>query len=60
VTQAARELYRSIPPGTHVPTDRPNPGSCSLGRPLLFIAVFAPLSVCRHTRTHGQQVTQDL
>lgn len=52
VTQAARELFGNIPPGT------PEPGAWPLANPILYtllwvgiiIAVFAPLSVRRYKR----------
>jgi ABC-2 type transport system permease protein len=52
VTQAARELFGNIPPGT------PEPGAWSLENPVLYtllwigiiVAVFAPLSVRRYNR----------
>ena len=56
VTQAARELFGNIPPGT------PEPGVWSLQQPVLYtllwvvaiVAVFAPLSIARYRR-HGQR-----
>ncbi len=53
VTQAARELFGNIPPGT------PEPTAWSLQNPVLYtliwvaitVAVFAPLSVSRYQRT---------
>ena len=51
VTQAARDLFGNIPPGT------PTPDAWSLQNPVLYtliwivviVAVFAPLSVHRYT-----------
>ena len=56
VTQAARELFGNIPPGT------PEPDAWSLQHPVLYtllwivgiVAVFAPLSIARYRR-HGQR-----
>ena len=56
VTQAARELFGNIPPGT------PEPDVWSLQQPVLYtllwvvaiVAVFAPLSIARYRR-HGQR-----
>jgi ABC-2 type transport system permease protein len=53
VTQAARELFGNIPPGT------PEPTAWSLQHPVIYtliwvvltVAVFAPLSVSRYQRT---------
>jgi ABC transporter DrrB family efflux protein len=53
VTQAARELFGNIPPGT------PEPTAWALQNPVLYtliwvvitVAVFAPLSVSRYQRT---------
>jgi ABC transporter DrrB family efflux protein len=54
VTQAARELFGNIPPGT------PEPTAWSLQNPVLYtliwvvitVAVFAPLSVSRYQRSN--------
>ena len=52
VTQAARELFGNIPPGTPEPTVWPlqNPVIYTLIWVVIFIAVFAPLSVHRYKK----------
>jgi ABC-2 type transport system permease protein len=53
VTQAARELFGNIPPGTPEPTAWPleNPVIYTLIWIVLLIAVFAPLSVRQYKRS---------
>jgi ABC transporter DrrB family efflux protein len=53
VTQATRDLFGNIPPGTPEPTSWPlqNPVIYSLIWVVIIIAIFAPLSVSRYTRT---------
>jgi ABC-2 type transport system permease protein len=53
VTQAARELFGNIPPGTPEPTAWPlqNPVIYTLAWVVIIIAVFAPLAVARYERT---------
>jgi ABC transporter DrrB family efflux protein len=50
VTQAARELFGNIPPGTPEPTawSLQNPVVYSLIWVVIFIAIFAPLSIRRY------------
>jgi ABC transporter DrrB family efflux protein len=52
VTQAARELFGNIPPGTPEPTVWPlqNPVLYTLIWVVIFIAVFAPLSIRQYKR----------
>ena len=52
VTQAARELFGNIPPGTPEPTAWPlqNPVLYTLIWVVIIIAVFAPLSVAQYRR----------
>jgi len=52
VTQAARELFGNIPPGTPEPTAWPlqNPVLYTLIWAVIIIAVFAPLSVRQYKR----------
>jgi ABC-2 type transport system permease protein len=52
VTQAARELFGNIPPGTPEPTAWPlqNPVVYTLIWVVVIIAIFAPLSVSRYKR----------
>lgn len=52
VTQAARELFGNIPPGTPEPSAWPlqNPVLFTLAWAAIIIAVFAPLSVRRYQR----------
>jgi ABC transporter DrrB family efflux protein len=55
VTQAARELFGNIPPGTPEPTAWPlqNPVIYTLIWVVIFVAIFAPLSIRRYrTMTH--------
>ena len=53
VTQATRDLFGNLPPGTPEPTSWPlqNPVIYSLIWVVIIIAIFAPLSVSRYTRT---------
>lgn len=53
VTQAARELFGNIPPGTPEPTAWPlqRPVLYTLVWVVVFVAVFAPLSIRRYTRS---------
>ncbi len=53
VTQAARELFGNIPPGTPEPTSwsLQNPVVYTLGWIVVIIAVFAPLAVRRYQRS---------
>ncbi len=53
VTQAARELFGNIPPGTPTPDvwSLQNPVLYTLGWVVLTVAVFAPLSVARYQRS---------
>lgn len=55
VTQAARELFGNIPPGTPEPTVWPlqNPVLYSLIWIVIIIAVFAPLAINRYKRAKG-------
>jgi ABC transporter DrrB family efflux protein len=52
VTQAARELFGNIPPGTPEPTVWPlqNPILYTLIWVVIFIAIFAPLSIRQYKR----------
>lgn len=52
VTQAARELFGNLPPGSPEPTAWPlqNPLVYALGWAILIIAVFAPLAVRQYNR----------
>jgi ABC-2 type transport system permease protein len=54
VTQAARELFGNIPPGTPEPTAWPlqNPVIYTLIWIVIIIAVFAPLAVGRYKRAN--------
>jgi ABC-2 type transport system permease protein len=53
VTQAARELFGNIPPGTPEPTAWPlqNPVLYTLIWVVVIVAVFAPLAVARYQRS---------
>jgi ABC transporter DrrB family efflux protein len=53
VTQAARELFGNVPPGTPEPAAWPlqNPVLYTLIWVVIIIAVFAPLSVARYQRS---------
>ncbi|MBT8202970.1 MAG: ABC transporter permease, partial [Acidimicrobiia bacterium] len=52
VTQAVRELFGNIPPGTPEPTAWPleNPVLYSLIWAAIIVAIFLPLSVRRYTK----------
>jgi ABC-type polysaccharide/polyol phosphate export permease len=52
VTQAARELFGNIPPGTPEPTvwSLQNPILYTLIWVVIFIAIFAPLSIRQYKR----------
>jgi len=56
VTQAARELFGNIPPGTPEPTAWPlrNPSAYTLIWVVIIIAVFAPLAVRRYRRSKAR------
>jgi ABC-2 type transport system permease protein len=56
VTQATRELFGNIPPGTPEPTAWPlqNPVLYTLGWVVLIVAVFAPLSVRQYNRSKAR------
>lgn len=53
VTQASRELFGNIPPGTPEPEAWPlqNPELYTLAWVVILVAVFAPLSIARYKRT---------
>lgn len=53
VTQAARELFGNIPPGTPTPEAWPlqHPVIYTLGWAVLIVAIFAPLSVRQYKRS---------
>jgi ABC transporter DrrB family efflux protein len=53
VTQAARDLFGNIPPGTPEPTAWPlaNPALYTLMWSAAIVAVFAPLSINRYSKT---------
>jgi ABC-2 type transport system permease protein len=57
VTQATRELFGNIPPGTPEPAVWPlqNPVLYTLIWVILIIGVFAPLAVRRYMRMHGSR-----
>jgi ABC transporter DrrB family efflux protein len=52
VTQAARELFGNIPPGTPAPTAWPlqNPALYTIIWIVMIVAIFAPLAVHRYTK----------
>jgi ABC-2 type transport system permease protein len=52
VTQAARELFGNVPPGTPEPTgwSLQNPVLYTLLWVVIIVAVFAPLTVRRYKR----------
>lgn len=56
VTQATRELFGNIPPGTPEPTVWPleNPVLYTLIWVVIFIAVFAPLSISRYKKVKSR------
>ncbi len=56
VTQAARDLFGNIPPGTPEPTAWPlqNPVAYTLIWVVIIIAIFAPLSVARYRKTKSR------
>lgn len=57
VTQASRELFGNVPPGTAEPTAWPlaNPELYTLMWAFGIIAVFVPLSVRRYKKAAGQR-----
>jgi ABC-type polysaccharide/polyol phosphate export permease len=56
VTQATRELFGNIPPGTPQPEVWPlqNPVLYTLIWVVIFIAVFAPLSIAKYRKVKAR------